>query len=246
MQLDIISSNISTKPRIIGLLTAMSQELPDSPLYYYLPELASVVHSKIPSFLEIQSALIHAGYEVSQFHKEPMAIKTNASNSVVWDIMRAYCQLFPPKQCNKVIPTTVVVDPAEVEGEGSVIQADGENQDNAMIMETDGTNNGSNDNQPATTSSDNTMIVDSDGMNNESNNIQPASTSSANDNVSASTQGTKRYDVAAIILSKKSAITVDFTPHPQVKQQNGRKRIARFPPNPESNWGPKRKATSNA
>lgn len=44
-----------------------------------------------------QSALVRGGYRVSQSHKEPMAIKTNAPDSVVWDIMRCWCKTHPPE-----------------------------------------------------------------------------------------------------------------------------------------------------
>ena len=200
----------------------MSQELPDSPLYYYLPELASVVHSKMPSFLEIQSALIHAGYEVSQFHKEPMAIKTNASNTVVWDIMRAYCVLYPPKvHKEKVSSSSSNGSNNKVQGDEPMVV---EGHEVRVVQETD-----------------TVAIVDEDitaggggGIHQEAVTIEDVSNS------------TTRVDVASIILSKKSVTEVNFTPHPSFKSHNSKKRIARFPPNPESNWGPKRKATSNA
>jgi hypothetical protein len=44
-----------------------------------------------------QSALVRVGYRVSQTHKEPMAIKTNAPDNVVWDIMRCWCKTHPPE-----------------------------------------------------------------------------------------------------------------------------------------------------
>jgi hypothetical protein len=40
--------------------------------------------------MEFKSALINAGYRVSNFHKDPLAIKTDAPNSIIWDIIRAY------------------------------------------------------------------------------------------------------------------------------------------------------------
>lgn len=30
------------------------------------------------------------GYRVSQYHKEPLAIKTDAPNSLLWDIVKTY------------------------------------------------------------------------------------------------------------------------------------------------------------
>jgi tRNA G26 N,N-dimethylase Trm1 len=44
-----------------GVLTCISEELTDSPFYYQLPDLASKVHSKVPTTLEINSAIVNAG-----------------------------------------------------------------------------------------------------------------------------------------------------------------------------------------
>ena len=43
-----------------------------------------------------KAALVNAGYRVSAYHKEPQAIKTDAPNHVVWDVVRAYCKEHPP------------------------------------------------------------------------------------------------------------------------------------------------------
>lgn len=107
---------INTAPRLEGLLTAMSEELTDSPLYYYLPDIAGVLRSRVPPLIEIQAALINAGYKVSQFHHEPMAIKTNAPNQVVWDIMRSYCKAHPsdPKKPKKAKPVSDKMDASDM------------------------------------------------------------------------------------------------------------------------------------
>ena len=55
--------------------------------------------------LEITSAIKNAGYDSSRFHNEANAIKTNAPNYVVWDIMRAYCRLNPPKGSARKAPS---------------------------------------------------------------------------------------------------------------------------------------------
>lgn len=86
-----------------GLLTVCSEELPDAPLYYVLPKLSHTLGCSTPPIDKFKSALINAGYRVSGYHKEAQAIKTNAPNSVVWDIMRAWCKEHPtnPKSKNK-------------------------------------------------------------------------------------------------------------------------------------------------
>jgi len=87
---------IATKKRLHGLLTAVSEELPDVPLFYTLPDLSSCLHVTCPPMKKIQAALVNAGYRVSAYHKEPQAIKTDAPNQVIWDILRAWCKEHPP------------------------------------------------------------------------------------------------------------------------------------------------------
>lgn len=87
--------HLSTKTRLEGLLTSCFEEL-DVPLYYKLPELAQAMAVSSPPMLKIKAALINAGYKVSCYHKEPQAVKTDAPNEVIWDIIRAWCQTQPP------------------------------------------------------------------------------------------------------------------------------------------------------
>jgi tRNA (guanine26-N2/guanine27-N2)-dimethyltransferase len=86
---------IQTKERLHGLLTAVSEELPDVPLYYTLPSLCETVHCVSPKMDQVRAALINAGYRVSAFHKEADAIKTDAPNQVVWDIIRCWVAEHP-------------------------------------------------------------------------------------------------------------------------------------------------------
>mmetsp|Transcript_8162 Transcript_8162/g.15366 ORF Transcript_8162/g.15366 Transcript_8162/m.15366 type:complete len:669 (-) Transcript_8162:63-2069(-) len=84
-----------------GLLTVCSEELPDAPLYYILPKLSHTLGSSTPPIDKFKSALINAGYRVSGYHKDAHAIKTDAPNSVVWDIMRVWCKENPPNPKSK-------------------------------------------------------------------------------------------------------------------------------------------------
>ena len=86
----------ATAKRMQGVLATISEELKDVMFYYELSELASTVHVKSPTMLEITSALQNAGYRTSKFHHTPSAIKTDAPPDVVWDVMRAYCKKYPP------------------------------------------------------------------------------------------------------------------------------------------------------
>ncbi|KAJ8528575.1 hypothetical protein ON010_g14754 [Phytophthora cinnamomi] len=89
------TTEFPTKPRLHGLLTTISEELVDAPLHYTLPGLSKVLHCSNPRMSQIQGAIRHAGYEVSQFHKVPEAIKTTAPNDVIWDIMRCWVKKHP-------------------------------------------------------------------------------------------------------------------------------------------------------
>lgn len=78
-----------------GLLTAVSEELNDAPLYYLLGDLCHTLSCTMPASNIFRAALTNAGYRCSGQHKEPMAIKTDAPPSVVWDIMRAWIKMHP-------------------------------------------------------------------------------------------------------------------------------------------------------
>jgi tRNA (guanine26-N2/guanine27-N2)-dimethyltransferase len=92
---------IATKERLRGLLMSCRDEVPDAPLFYKLPDLAQALAATTPPLAQFKAALVNAGYQVSGYHKEPQAIKTNAPNSVVWDIMRTWCKENPPKKVPK-------------------------------------------------------------------------------------------------------------------------------------------------
>lgn len=84
-----------------GLLTSCTEELPDAPLYYLLPNLSHTLGCSTPPTDKFKSALINAGFKVSGYHKDATAVKTDAPSSVVWDVMRAWCKEHPPKPKSK-------------------------------------------------------------------------------------------------------------------------------------------------
>lgn len=85
----------ATRKRIHGMLTSVSEELPDVPLFYSLPDMCSTLHCNSPRMVDVQAALINAGYRVSQQHKEPQAVKTDAPDDVMWDVMRCWVKKHP-------------------------------------------------------------------------------------------------------------------------------------------------------
>lgn len=89
-----------TKERIKGLLTVVSEEVPDAPLYHVLDSVCSTLHCDTPSMLALRSAILDQGYRVSLSHANPKAIKTDAPQSVFWDIMRCWV-----KKCTVKTPS---------------------------------------------------------------------------------------------------------------------------------------------
>lgn len=81
--------NFKTGKRIEGMLSMATEEL-DVPLYYEADALYKVVHCTPPTIMQIRSAILHAGYEVSFAHSCKNSLKTNAPNTVIWDIIRAW------------------------------------------------------------------------------------------------------------------------------------------------------------
>ena len=90
-----VDAHLSTSERLIGVLTAVSEELVDVPLYYTLPDLCGTLHCSSPKMAQVKAALAHAGFRCSQTHRDPDAIKTDAPPRLVWEVMRAWCQKHP-------------------------------------------------------------------------------------------------------------------------------------------------------
>ncbi|XP_017520003.2 tRNA (guanine(26)-N(2))-dimethyltransferase isoform X2 [Manis javanica] len=99
--LEAVSTNpgrFHTSERIRGVLSVITEELPDVPLYYTLDQLSSTIHCSTPSLLQLRSALLHAGFQVSLSHACKNAVKTDAPSSAVWDIMRCWEKGCPVKR----------------------------------------------------------------------------------------------------------------------------------------------------
>jgi tRNA (guanine26-N2/guanine27-N2)-dimethyltransferase len=86
---------LPTTKRLHGLLTSVSEELPDQPLYFLLPNLCSTLRCVVPPRHQFVAQMEKLGYKVSAQHKEPDAIKTDAPNDVVWDVLRNWVRLNP-------------------------------------------------------------------------------------------------------------------------------------------------------
>eukprot|EP00392_Amoebophrya_sp_AT5.2_P013453 g13576.t1 len=84
--------HISQWKKIEGMLTAMSEELPDVPLHYNLPSLCSSLRVDCVPMLRFRGALRSLGYRASHFHRDANAVKTDADNTVVYDLVRKWAK----------------------------------------------------------------------------------------------------------------------------------------------------------
>lgn len=83
--------------RIIAVLTTVSEELPDVPLFLCLHNLCGTLKCTSPSAVIFRSAVLNAGYRISGTHASPLGLKTDAPMSVIWDIMRCWVKNHPVK-----------------------------------------------------------------------------------------------------------------------------------------------------
>ncbi|XP_029283194.1 LOW QUALITY PROTEIN: tRNA (guanine(26)-N(2))-dimethyltransferase [Cottoperca gobio] len=91
-------SRFGTSKRIEGMLSMVTEELEDAPLYYTVDSLSSTIHCNTPPLLQFRSALLHAGHKVSLSHACKNAIKTSAPPAFIWDIMRCWEKSNPVKR----------------------------------------------------------------------------------------------------------------------------------------------------
>ncbi|KAM6941145.1 tRNA (guanine(26)-N(2))-dimethyltransferase [Lycodopsis pacificus] len=91
-------SRFGTSKRIEGMLSMVTEELDDVPLYYTVDSLSSTIHCNTPPLLQFRSALLHAGHRVSLSHACKNGIKTDAPPAVIWDVMRCWEKTNPVKR----------------------------------------------------------------------------------------------------------------------------------------------------
>ncbi|CAJ1947188.1 unnamed protein product [Sphenostylis stenocarpa] len=83
--------------RISAVLTTISEELPDVPLFLSLHNLCATLKCTSPSAIIFRSAVINAGYRISGTHVNPLGLKSDAPMDVIWDIMRCWVKTHPVK-----------------------------------------------------------------------------------------------------------------------------------------------------
>ncbi|CAI5954273.1 unnamed protein product [Closterium sp. NIES-65] len=102
--------------KVHGLLTAVSEELHDIPLYLDLHEISATLKCTPPSMLLFRSALVNAGHRVSGAHSNPLGIKTDAPLGLIWDVMRCWIRDHPVKSQGEGSPAdTILAKPPTTE-----------------------------------------------------------------------------------------------------------------------------------
>jgi tRNA (guanine26-N2/guanine27-N2)-dimethyltransferase len=83
----ILSNVVALKSRypafdkIYVVLTSISEELQDVPLYVSLHSLCATLKCTSPSTVMFRSTIINAGYNISGTHANPLGLKTDAHNA---------------------------------------------------------------------------------------------------------------------------------------------------------------------
>eukprot|EP00929_Paragymnodinium_shiwhaense_P113590 TRINITY_DN81876_c0_g1_i1.p1 TRINITY_DN81876_c0_g1~~TRINITY_DN81876_c0_g1_i1.p1 ORF type:complete len:558 (+),score=132.86 TRINITY_DN81876_c0_g1_i1:81-1754(+) len=93
---------VTSWKKVKGLATAMSEEHADLCLHYKLPSLFKVLKASPMPLRQFRGTLQSLGYKVSHFHREPEAVKTDAPNAIIFDLMRLWAEENPPK--NPTVP----------------------------------------------------------------------------------------------------------------------------------------------
>ncbi|KAF4397688.1 hypothetical protein G4B88_027428 [Cannabis sativa] len=95
--------------RISAILTTISEELPDVPLFLSLHNLCATLKCTSPSAVMFRSAVINAGYRISGTHVNPLGLKSDAPMDVIWDIMRCWVKNHPVKAQPPEQPGSVIL-----------------------------------------------------------------------------------------------------------------------------------------
>ncbi|KAJ6369840.1 hypothetical protein OIU76_028151 [Salix suchowensis] len=95
--------------RISAVLTTISEELPDVPLFLSLHNLCGTLKCTSPSAVIFRSAVINAGYRISGTHVSPLGLKSDAPMDVIWDIMRCWVKNHPVKAQAPDQPGSVIL-----------------------------------------------------------------------------------------------------------------------------------------
>uniref|UniRef100_M8C2C6 tRNA (guanine(26)-N(2))-dimethyltransferase n=1 Tax=Aegilops tauschii TaxID=37682 RepID=M8C2C6_AEGTA len=95
--------------KITSVLTTVSEELHEIPLFFSLHNISGTVKCTSPSAVMFRSAVINAGYQISSSHCNPLGLKSDAPWDVIWDIMRCWVKNHPIKEQPRDSPGTAIL-----------------------------------------------------------------------------------------------------------------------------------------
>lgn len=104
-----LKSRYPAYDKIYAVLTSISEELQDVPLYVSLHSLCATLKCTSPSAVMFRSAIINAGYHISGTHANPLGLKTDAPMHIIWDIMRCWVKMHPVKSQSPDQPGSVIL-----------------------------------------------------------------------------------------------------------------------------------------
>lgn len=84
--------------KLLGLLTTVSEELPDVPLYVDLGGLCGTLKCRTPPLSRFLNALLARGHRVSRTHASATGVKTDAPWVEIWDVLRCWVAGNPVKE----------------------------------------------------------------------------------------------------------------------------------------------------
>ena len=102
---------LGTHERMLGVLTVISEELHDIPLYYVQDVMFSLVKSTCPKQSYYRSGLLNAGYRVSGTHCNPKGFKTDAPMTFILDMLRdvVKAEFLKVPRCHPATPGAAIL-----------------------------------------------------------------------------------------------------------------------------------------
>lgn len=91
-EIDSGEGEFKARDRVGALVTLLEEEVRSIPLFMHLPSMCKVLRVCPPPAASVRAVLSKRGYEVSQSHTDPQAIKTNAPPELIWDVLRHWVE----------------------------------------------------------------------------------------------------------------------------------------------------------
>lgn len=90
MEIESGDGDFKARDRVGALVRLLEEEVKTIPLFMHLPSMCKLLRVSSPPAASVRAVLLSRGYEVSQSHTDPQALKTTAPPELVWDILRIW------------------------------------------------------------------------------------------------------------------------------------------------------------